>query len=167
MYLNKYNSKLGLILMISDGIYLTGLWFYHSKDNLKFSDEYEYKCLPIFDETIRWLDIYFSGKEPDFTPICKTDYSIFMNSVIDIVKEIPYGTTITYGDIANKLKKDNMKKMSAQAVGHAVGQNIICIIIPCHRVMGKDNKLTGYGGGIENKIKLLEIEHNDVTKYRR
>lgn len=90
-----------------------------------------------------------------------------MNSVIDIVKEIPYGTTITYGDIANKLKKDNMKKMSAQAVGHEVGQNMICIIIPCHRVMGKDNKLTGYGGGIENKIKLLEIEHNDVTKYRR
>lgn len=123
--------------------------------------------MPIFDKTIKWLDIYFSGQEPDFT----LEYRIenltpFRKQVIDIMNKIPYGKTITYNDIAKKIAKSKgIEKMSAQAVGGAVGWNPICIIIPCHRVVGTNGALVGYGGGINNKIKLLEIEKNDMNKF--
>ena len=84
--------------------------------------------------------------------------------VINIINEIPYGKTITYGDIAKKI--DNNKKLSAQAVGQAVGFNPICIIIPCHRVVGKNNNLTGYKYGISKKIKLLELENHNIEKFK-
>ena len=116
--------------------------------------------MPIFDETKKWLDIYFSGKNPDFTPKYKIEnLTPFRKQVIGIMNEIPYGKTITYNDIAKEIAKSKgIERMSAQAVGGAVGWNPICIIIPCHRVIGSDGSLTGYGGGINNKIKLLEIE---------
>ena len=121
------------------------------------------KELEIFKETKKWLDIYFSGKVPEFTPKYKiNNITDFRKEVIDIMNLIQFGETITYNDIAETIaKKRRIKKMSAQAVGGAVGSNPICIIIPCHRVVGKNGKLTGYGGGIKNKEILLEHEQNN------
>lgn len=166
-FLNEYLSPLGILKLESDGEYLTGLWFDKSKDNNKHTTNNEYKDLPIFDETKKWLDIYFSGKNPSFTPKYKvTKATEFQKSVYEIMLKIPYGKTITYNEIAKEIAdKRGIKRMSAQAVGHAVGANQICIIIPCHRVIGVNNNLTGYGGGILNKIKLLELEGIDTSSF--
>ncbi len=160
IYIKKYRTPFTTMYMKSDGEYLTGLWFEGSKDSEKHKGTFEEKDLPIFDETKKWLDIYFSGKNPDFTPKYKIEnLTPFRKQVIGIMNEIPYGKTITYNDIAKEIAKSKgIERMSAQAVGGAVGWNPICIIIPCHRVIGSDGSLTGYGGGINNKIKLLEIE---------
>ena len=148
------------MVMNSDGEFLTGLWFEESKDVSKHNEEGEEKMLPVFEETIKWLDIYFAGEEPDFVPAYKVNgLTEFRKEVSDYMKTIPYGKTVTYGEIAVAIaKRRGIKKMSAQAVGGAVGWNPICIIIPCHRVMGANNTITGYGGGIENKIALLRLE---------
>lgn len=165
-FLNEYLSPLGIIKLESDGEYLTGLWFDKSKDSNKRMVNNEYKNLSIFDETKKWLDIYFSGFNPGFTPKYKVKTTEFQKSVYEIMLKIPYGKTITYNDIAKEIAdKRGIKRMSAQAVGHAVGTNQICIIIPCHRVMGANNNLTGYGGGILNKIKLLELEGIDTSSF--
>lgn len=155
------------IIMNSDGEYLTGLWFLGSKDESKPTFECEGKNLPIFKETNDWLDIYFSGNKPNFTPKYKiNNITPFRQEVIDIMNTIPYGHTITYSDISNIIaKKRGIRKMSSQAVGNAVGYNPICIIIPCHRVVGKNGNLTGYGGGIKNKVSLLTLEKNDMKEY--
>ena len=157
-----YKTPDGLddLYMSSDGEYLTGLWFAGSKDASKHSIQGEEKELPIFQETLSWLDIYFSGKEPDFIPKYKIQgLTAFRQEVLDILTTIPYGKTLTYGEIAEKIARNRgMKRMSSQAVGQAVGWNPICIIIPCHRVMGANGKLTGYGGGIRNKEALLNLE---------
>lgn len=167
MYKNEYDSFLGRIYLKSDGENLTGLWFENSKDSLKHEKDLEYAELPIFNETKKWLDIYFEGKVPDFIPKYKIEnITLFRKKVIDIMNKIPYGCTITYNDIAKEIAKEKgLKRMSAQAVGGAVGWNPICIIVPCHRVVGSNGSLTGYGGGIENKVKLLELEGNDMTKF--
>lgn len=148
------------ILMSSDGEYLTGLWFKNSKDASKHNQNGERKEVPILKETCRWLDIYFSGKNPDFTPKYKiTNLTPFKEEVTEIMNKIPFGTTITYKEISLQIAKNRgISKMSSQAVGQAVGANPICIIIPCHRVVGVGGKLTGYGGGLKNKIALLELE---------
>lgn len=165
-FLNEYLSPLGIIRLESDGEYLTGLWFDKSKDSNKHMVNNEYKNLSIFDETQKWLDIYFSGFNPGFTPKYKVKTTEFQKSVYEIMLKIPYGKTITYSDIAKEIANARgIKKMSAQAIGHAVGTNQICIIIPCHRVMGANNNLTGYGGGILNKIKLLELEGIDTSSF--
>lgn len=155
------------ILMNSDGEYLTGLWFDGSKDALKHQMDCEERELLIFEETRRWLDIYFSGKKPNFTPEYKiNDMTPFRKEVIDIMNSIRFGETLTYDDIAKTIAQNRgIEKMSSQAVGGAVGWNPICIIIPCHRVVGKSGNLTGYGGGISNKIGLLTLEKNDMRKY--
>ncbi|MFR2776996.1 MAG: methylated-DNA--[protein]-cysteine S-methyltransferase [Intestinibacter bartlettii] len=167
MYKKSYKSPLGIIYMRSDGENLTGLWFESSRDVSKHSYNFEEKDLPIFDETSRWLDIYFRGKNPDFTPKYKIEnLTPFRSQVIDIMNKIPYGKTVTYNDIAKEIAQNRgIEKMSAQAVGGAVGWNPICIIVPCHRVVGTNGSLTGYGGGIQNKVKLLEIENNDMSKF--
>lgn len=167
MYRKAYHSPLGVIYMSSDGEYLTGLWFEGSRDSSKHTGEYTIQELPIFDETSKWLDIYFCGEKPNFTPNYKIEnLTPFRSMVIDIMNQIPYGKVITYNDIAKEIaKRKGIRKMSAQAVGGAVGWNPICIIIPCHRVVGINGSLTGYGGGIQNKIKLLELEKNDMTKF--
>ena len=155
-YKSSYNSPFGIIYMKSDGEYLTGLWFDKSRDSEKHKGQFVEENLKIFEDTKRWLDIYFSGKNPDFTPKYKIEHlTEFRKLVIDIMNKIPYGEIVTYNDIANEIAKiKEIKKMSAQAVGGAVGWNPICIIIPCHRVVGANGNLTGYGGGINNKIKL-------------
>jgi len=166
-YIYKTPEGFSNIGMNSDGEYLTGLWFEDSRDSSKHTIECEEKDLEIFKETSKWLDIYFSGKTPDFTPKYKIEnLTPFRQEVIDIMNSIEFGKTLTYNDISKIIaKKKGIKRMSAQAVGGAVGWNPICIIIPCHRVVGTNGSLTGYGGGIKNKISLLELEGNDMNKY--
>ena len=170
MYIARYKTsdKMEDILLTSDGKYLTGLYFESSSDSIKHKGNYIEKELPIFTETKKWLDIYFTGKEPNFIPKYKIEYkSSFQKEVTDIMNKIPYGEVVTYGDIAKEIAASNhIKRMSAQAVGGSVGANPICIIVPCHRVVGASNNLTGYGGGIQNKIALLEIEGHNLEEYK-
>ena len=165
IYTFDYNSPLGKITMASDGESLLGLWFENQKyfaDNIK--GESEEKRLEIFDKTSKWLDIYFSGKEPDFTPKIKLTGTPFRKEVAKIMLTIPYGKTMTYGEIAEKIAhQKGIEKMSAQAVGGAVGHNSISIIIACHRVVGANGSLTGYAGGIDKKIELLKLEKADIS----
>lgn len=148
------------LILMSDGEVLTGLWFEDSKDAKKYRKDCREVKTSVIEETIQWLDLYFSGEIPAFTPAYRIDgLTEFRKEVIEIMKEIPYGETITYGEIAKKIAmKKGIEKMSAQAVGGAVGWNPISIMIPCHRVMGANHAITGYGGGIENKIGLLKLE---------
>lgn len=166
-YTATYQSPIGRITMASDGQNLSGLWFDGQKyfaDTL--STEHEFKDLPVFEQTKRWLDLYFQGNVPDFTPSLYLKSSPFRLAVWDILKQIPYGKIITYGEIADLIaKKQGVKTMSAQAVGGAVGHNPISIIIPCHRVIGSNGSLTGYAGGLDKKIFLLTIEKVDVRKF--
>lgn len=165
-YICKYVSPLGGITLASDGENLTGLWFdgqKHFADNL--SEQYEEQDLPIFAQTKQWLDIYFSGKEPDFTPLLSlTGISPFRKRVWEIMLTIPYGRTSTYGEIAKQITAETGKRISAQAVGGAVGHNSISLIIPCHRVVGASGSLTGYAGGVNKKIALLKMEGADLSK---
>lgn len=159
-YISKYQSPLGEILLAADEVGLTGLWFAGQKYFALYLDkEHEERDLPVFREAKRWLDIYFSGKEPDFKLPLHFTGSPFQNEVWEILYSIPYGKTITYGEIARILaKKKGLPHMSAQAVGGAVGHNEISIIVPCHRVVGASGSLTGYAGGIDKKIELLKLE---------
>lgn len=151
-----YSSPLGEILIVSDGEAICGLWFYNQKyfkstvddDLIKKPDLY------IFKKATKWLDDYFDGLNPEFDFKLNPQGSDFRLMVWKILTEIPYGETITYGEIASKISPT----MSAQAVGGAVGHNPIAIMIPCHRVMGTDGKLTGYAGGIDRKLELLKLE---------
>lgn len=165
IYTYEYNSPLGTITLACDGKYITGLWFNGQRHfgNI-LPRETEEKDMPLFRDAKRWLDIYFSGREPDFLPPLRYDSTPFRKAVCDIMLTIPYGKTITYGEIAEIIaKQKGIEKMSAQAVGGAVGHNPISLLIPCHRVVGTNGSLTGYGGGIERKVKLLELEHTDMS----
>lgn len=159
-YIYKYNSPLGNITLASDGESLTGLWFDRQKFfPHKLISESTVAELPIFTQTCNWLDIYFSGRIPDFTPPIFLQTTPFRKAVYDILLTIPYGQTMTYGEIANIIaEQKGIERMSAQAVGGAVGHNPVSIIIPCHRVVGTDGSLTGYAGGLDRKIKLLKLE---------
>ena len=166
-YTHHYASPLGGITLTSDGEALTGLWFdrqNHFTDT--FQENHKEKPLSVFAKAECWLDIYFSGKVPDFTPkLYLRTTSSFRKAVWDILLTIPYGKTMTYGEIAAVIAKQNgIARMSAQAVGGAVGHNPIALIIPCHRVVGTTGSLTGYAGGIDRKRKLLTLEHADMTK---
>jgi methylated-DNA-[protein]-cysteine S-methyltransferase len=166
-YIHHYDSPLGGITEASDGDRLTGLWFDGQKYFADAPDsDHEEKGLPVFRQTDRWLDIYFSGKEPDFTPPLCIKASVFRESVWKTLLTIPYGKTMTYGEIAEKLANDRgIERMSAQAVGGAAAHNPISLIIPCHRVVGANGNLTGYAGGIEKKMKLLEMESIDISGF--
>ena len=167
MYRTTYDSLFSRIYLSSDGQYLTGLWFEGSRDEVKHEKNFIDQELPIFEQTKKWLDIYFSGKEPSFLPTYRLEHvTPFRQLVIDQMLQIPFGKVVTYRDIAENIAKiKGVDKMSAQAVGGSVGWNPICILIPCHRVVGSNGSLTGYGGGIANKIKLLENEGHDVSKF--
>ena len=143
------------IVLSSDGYVLTGLHFVQQGEAVGQGES-----LPIFKDVTKWLDDYFAGKRPNYIPEYQINNATpFRREVLEILKTIPYGETITYGEIAAQIAKNhNVGKMSAQAVGGAVGWNPIGIIIPCHRVLGVSKKLTGYSGGIDNKIGLLNIE---------
>lgn len=160
-YTTHYQSPLGSITLASDGEALVGLWFDGQKyftDTLDKQHE-ERDDLPVFDETRRWLDTYFSGKAPDFTPKLSMRASDFRKQVWEIMLTIPFGRTMTYGDIARQIARERgIPTMSTQAVGGAVGHNSISLIIPCHRVVGTSGSLTGYAGGIDKKLHLLQME---------
>lgn len=167
IYTCNHLSPLGNILLASDEIGLTGLWFEGQKyfantlPDDRISQETE-----ILTEAKNWLDVYFSGEEPKFTPPLHPTGSTFRREVWKILLEIPYGQTITYGEIAGKMAEiKNVSRMSAQAVGGAVGHNEVSIIIPCHRVVGTNGSLTGYAGGIDKKIALLQLEHTDMSRF--
>ena len=157
IYTAHYNSPLGGITLTSDGMALTGLYFDGERDFPDLSPGRK-KDLPLFGEVMRWLDLYFDGKEPDFSPALNPTGTAFQMSVWAILRTIPYGETTTYGAIAKRLEKSTGKRMSAQAVGGAVGRNPISILIPCHRVIGADGSLTGYAGGLDKKEYLLRTE---------
>ena len=165
VYICKYKSALGSILLAADEIGLTGLWFEGQKYFANtLPDERISQETPILIEAKIWLDIYFSGEEPKFTPPLHPTGSAFRQAVWQILLQIPYGQTITYGEIARQMSEiQNTPHMSAQAVGGAVGHNEISVIIPCHRVVGTNGSLTGYAGGIDKKIALLELEHIDIN----
>lgn len=161
VFTQRYASPLGGLLLAADEQGLIGLWFdgaRHFAANLP--EAREEKRTPILDETARWLDDYFSGGQPDFTPPLHLIGSAFRLRVWARLLEIPYGQTTTYGALAKRLGGVHM---SAQAVGGAVGHNPISIIVPCHRVVGANGSLTGYAGGLERKVRLLEIEKTDMT----
>lgn len=158
-YIQYYESPLGQILLSGTAAHLTGLWFAGQKYfGAALPEEYFEKNTAIFDQVRKWLDIYFAGKEPDFTPPLSMEATPFRKAVWEILLAIPYGHTMTYGEISEKITRQGITKTSPRAVGGAVGHNPISLIIPCHRVIGADGKLTGYAGGMERKLWLLNME---------
>ena len=165
MYYSTYLAPVGEITLASDGKSLCGLW--NGEHKYVYKNMERRDNLPIFDATKSWLDKYYTGEKPSIKelPLAPVG-SEFRQAIWKILCEIPYGETVTYGDIAKTMaKKMNIKKMAAQAVGGAVGHNPISIIIPCHRVVGTNGSLTGYGGGIQTKIELLKHEGVDMSQF--
>ena len=151
LYTGYYQSPLGRLLLAADEIGLTGLWFEGQRRFAQGLDPVHQDAeTPILAQTRRWLDLYFSGSVPDFTPPLHPAGSAFQQEVWALLRRIPCGQTTTYGALARQL--------AAQAVGGAVGHNPISIIIPCHRVVGADGSLTGYAGGLDTKARLLAVE---------
>ena len=151
-----YDSPLGRIMIAGSGEALTGLWFAgqkHFAETLAAGHtEIE---IPVLSGTKRWLDLYFGGMIPDFTPPLEMRGSAFRRAVWEILLSIPYGRTVTYGEIAERIAGRNG---AARAVGGAVSHNPVSLIVPCHRVIGTDGSLTGYGGGLDKKVWLLKLE---------
>ena len=159
-YTDHYDSPLGGITLVCDGEALNGLWFDDQKHIPVISGQAaEAGTLPVLEETKRWLDLYFSGRDPGFTPKLKIQGTAFRKTVWEILLTIPYGKTVTYGEVAERAAKQmQLPRMSAQAVGGAAGHNAIALIIPCHRMIGANGALTGYAAGMERKRMLLEME---------
>ena len=168
MYFTKYISPIGELVLASDGKGLTGLWMdgqkYHGGKILDGASEKE--DVTVFKEVKRWLDDYFAGRNPSIkgihlAPIGKEYQQDVWNALCDI----PYGETTSYGRIRDKVAKiQGNEGLTNRNIGWAVGHNPISIIIPCHRVVGYDGNLTGYAGGIERKIQLLELEGTDMSR---
>lgn len=166
-YTSIYQSPVGEILLAADDIGVVGVWF---KDEKYYAycldEENEPKETPIITELKQWLDVYFSGKKPDFEPPVHMIGTPFQIEVWTILHQIPYGTTTTYSEIAKQIAKNRgLERMSAQAVGTAVGKNNINLIVPCHRVVGTNNSLAGYAGGIDKKIAFLKLEGAYKEEY--
>ena len=162
-HIHHYRSPLGGITLASDGQALIGLWFDGQKNfGETLAPEYTETSLPVFDRAEEWLNLYFSGKSPDFTPALLLRGTSFRKTVWEILPGIPYGQTLTYSQIAEKVAgRTETGRMSARAVGSAISHNPISLIIPCHRVMGAGGRPTGYAGGIDRKIRLLQLEQAD------
>lgn len=168
-YKTYYDSPLGKIILESDGKNLMVLKLESHRFYSEFTKQelIQTDNLKIFIDTKNWLDKYFEGKKPVISELpLSLGGSEFRQIVWNILCEIPYGEVITYGDVAKKVaSKMNKKNMSSQAVGGAIGHNPISIIIPCHRVVGTNGNLIGYGSGINNKIKLLKLEKVNMDKF--
>lgn len=160
-YLHYYSSPLGQITLSSDGEYITGLWFDGQKYYMSgIRPDGAGECfLPVFAMTDEWLNIYFSGNNPEFTPPVRLRGTEYRRAVWKALMAVPYGSTVTYGELASDVSKHMINgKTSARAVGGAVGHNPVSIIVPCHRVIGACGALTGYAGGIGRKKELLMLE---------
>ena len=152
-YIHRYNSPLGGITLAGDSEALTGLWFDGQRYFASTLDRVHAEAaLPVFTEACRWLDLYFNGKAPDFIPKLNLRGTAFRKAVWEILLDIPYGKTLTYGEIAG------LAGTSARAVGGAVSRNPVSLIVPCHRVVGADGRLAGYAGGTDKKAALLAME---------
>lgn len=169
LYIHHYQSPLGGMTMSSNGQFLTALWFDCQEQNNCSLEQSQEDIANTRDhvlrETEKWLDTYFNGMKPNFMPPILLNGTEFQETVWDILLSIPYGEIITYGEIADKIAIERCdERMSAQAVGGAISRNPIALIIPCHRVLGKNRKLTGYAGGIDKKIELLKMEGIDLRE---
>ena len=167
-FVSHYDSPLGGMTLASDGEALTGLWF----DDQKYfgrtiSGRQEEKPVPVLQKAAGWLSAYFSGRVPGSLPPLCLRATPFQTLVYRILLSIPYGRTMTYGQIAAEAARAmGVPRMSAQAVGSAVGKNPISLMIPCHRVVGKNGSLTGYAGGLFRKEKLMELERSTMDRQR-
>ncbi len=167
-YIHHYQSPLGGITLASDGKVLTGLWFdgqRHFGETLAGTPSQ--KSLPVFEEAERWLDRYFSGGIPDFAPPLLLRGTLFRRLVWEQLLLVPYGGTVTYRQLAERLSAQTGRCVSARAVGNAVGHNPVSLIIPCHRVIGADGSLTGYAGGTDRKSELLRMENENTPDAER
>lgn len=169
MFESRLHSPLGEVRLRSDGESLIGLWFVGQVNDAKDIDDIEIKNdLPIFGQVESWLESYFSGKQTSITIPLQPKGTSFQQRVWQILQEIPYGETMTYGEIAQRIAKEKgVETFSAQAVGQAVGKNPISILIPCHRVLGKNGALTGYAGGVHRKEQLLQLERGKINGIKR
>lgn len=163
-YKYTYDSPLGKMIMLGTLTYLTDLFFEDEQYAPTYNnDEYIEQLTGPFEVTVMWLNQYFKGQKPFILPPMQLEGTDFRKQVWSILQTIPYGETTTYGVIGRKIAAAQGKeKMSAQAVGGAVGHNPISIIIPCHRVIGKNGQMTGYAGGIERKVYMLELENKSL-----
>ena len=155
-----YDSPIGRIILTADEEGLTGLWFEDQKIHPKIPEKEGNE--KFISSAVKWLDGYFSGKIPNETVPVHLIGTDFQKEVWEILRTVPYGSTVTYGDISSKISEKRGSHMSAQAVGQAVGHNPVAVIVPCHRVIGKDGSLTGYAGGTERKRRMLEIEGHTI-----
>ena len=160
LYVCNYDSPIGSITMTSNGRALVGLWFDVQKQfGVDFCEVEWTKDLPIFEQTKQWLDRYFSGENPTFTPLTElVDELAFRQRVWKIVCDIPFGQTLTYGQIAKQIETETGRRASSQAVSGALANNRVLLVIPCHRVVGVSGSLTGYAGGLDKKEWLLAME---------
>ena len=166
MYLQKYSCPMGQLLLAADDSALVQLRFDAEKQLGSLPKDIAFVETPVLQATKRWLNSYFSGQEPDFMPPLRPTGTDFQQKVWQLLRQIPYGETTTYGEIARTLAaQQGQSRMSAQAVGGAVGRNPIAILIPCHRVIGASGKLTGYAGGLDKKRFLLSNEHIDLHAF--
>lgn len=156
MYYSLYNSPLGNITLYCEDNYLTGLYLEGQKNKIDNSKYLRNDDLKIFKDTKKWLDMYFAKEIPNLRIDIKLKGTEFQMKVWNLLQEVPYGKTVTYKDIRDRL--DSSQRLSCRAVGNAINKNPISIIVPCHRVIGSNNKLVGYNGGIEYKKYLLNIE---------
>lgn len=166
MYLkNDYASPVGQLTLLAKGESLVGLWFSEQK---YFFASYSFEEIPtgtneIINQTCVWLDEYFSGHQPSIEQLrIAPEVTPFRQAVLEVLKEIPYGEVWSYLDIAKKLTDQSNAKNWARAVGGAIGHNPVAILLPCHRVIGKNGKLTGYAGGIQRKQTLLDFERGQA-----
>ncbi|MCD8211409.1 MAG: methylated-DNA--[protein]-cysteine S-methyltransferase [Oscillospiraceae bacterium] len=167
MVFSRYPSPVGVLTLTADETGLTGVRFPGRKNTEELRRTgTEDENAPVLKQAARWLDIYFSGQEPDFTPPLHLTGTPFRLSVWELLLHIGYGETTTYGALAAQIAEQRgMLRMSARAVGGAVGSNPVAIIVPCHRVLGADGSLTGFGGGLRRKLKLLELEGHNSSEF--
>ncbi len=153
-YICYYTSPLGELLLTADDVGLTGLCFVERR-------ELEEKNGAAFADAKRWLGLYFAGQEPGFLPRLHLKGTAFQMEIWELLLTVPYGKTVTYGEIATIIAKNRgVERMSPQAVGGAVGRNPVSILVPCHRVVGSKGRLTGYAWGLDKKMGLLNLERN-------
>lgn len=166
-YTSTYKTPLGNVLLAADETGLTGLWFEGAKFYAAgLAPEHEEKELPVFETAKEWLKAYFAGQNPDVSPRLHMTGSPFRTRIWELLLQIPYGQTMTYGELAARIAKEQgIPRMSAQAVGGAVAHNPISIMIPCHRMVGSNGSLTGYAGGIPRKVELLTLEGVSMEKF--
>ena len=166
VFTQHYSSPLGGITLASDGEALTGLWF----DGQRYfaaglGTDREEADLPVFTAAKRWLDAYFSGQRPDFLPPLRMFDTAFRVTVWEALLAVPYGETVSYAALAAAVAaRLGRAQVPARAVGGAVGRNPISLIVPCHRVIGADGRLTGYAGGLDLKARLLQLEKADPRR---